>query len=82
MKTHIQMVSSLVLVAGAAFAGDQMKEQTFTDLDQNKDGVLTQQEASVDDNLIAQFAQIDTNRDGTLSASEYDQYTDETEEGE
>jgi hypothetical protein len=82
MKKQLAIAGSLAILAGAAFAGDDTTEQSFKDLDTNKDGVLTQDEAAMDDALIVQFVEIDTNRDGILSISEYIDGTEETEEGE
>jgi hypothetical protein len=82
MKKQIAIVGSLVVFAGSAFAGDQAIDKSFTELDTNKDGYLTQGEAAVDDTLIAQFVEIDTNRDGVLSNSEYEVSKSDTEEGE
>jgi Ca2+-binding EF-hand superfamily protein len=75
-------VGSALLAAGTAFAGDTAHEQTFNELDENKDGVLTQAEASADSELIAQFTVVDTNQDGMINLSEYDQIRDEEEEAE
>jgi hypothetical protein len=82
MKKQIAIVGSLAVLAGTAFAGDKADEKSFTEMDTNKDGYLTQGEAAVDDTLIAHFVEYDTNRDGVLSSSEYEVSKSETEEGE
>jgi hypothetical protein len=82
MRNFIAIIGSALLAAGTAFAGDTSQEQTFNELDQNQDGVLTQAEASADSELIAQFAAADTNQDGMLDLTEYDQVSDDVEEGE
>jgi hypothetical protein len=82
MKSFIAIIGSALLAAGTAYAGDTSHEQTFNELDENKDGVLTQAEASTDSELLAQFTVADTNQDGMLNQSEYDQLTEDDEEAE
>jgi hypothetical protein len=82
MKKQFVVLGGLVILAGTAFAGDEVPEKSFSELDTNKDGYLTQGEAAVDDTLIAHFVEVDTNRDGVLSMTEYDELTSETEEAE
>ena len=82
MKKQIAIVGSLVFLAGSAFAGEEATDKSFTELDTNKDGYLTQGEAAVDETLIAHFVEIDANQDGLLSSSEYDESSNEAEEGE
>ncbi len=82
MKKFVAIVGSAVLVAGTAFAGDMDMEKTFTELDQNQDGVLTQAEASIDQELQARFVAADANQDGELTSTEFDSIKDAVEENE
>ncbi len=82
MKKFIAIVGSAVLVAGTAFGGDMDKEKTFSDLDQNLDGVLTQVEVSTDQELMAKFDAADADHDGKLTSIEFDSIKDLTEEAE
>lgn len=81
------MITIMALGIGSvAFAGDEGKEETFKKLDSNMDGMLSQQEATADREVIEKFARIDTNRDGYVSAAEYRDFiaqdSDEKEEAE
>jgi Ca2+-binding EF-hand superfamily protein len=83
MKKFIAIVGGLTLASGMALAGDdkgQMK--TFNELDENQDGVITQTEASADQELVAQFQTADANQDGYLTPAEFDTVEAETEEAE
>jgi hypothetical protein len=82
MKKQFAVIGGLVILAGSAFAGDEVSEKSFNELDTNKDGYLTQGEASVDETLIAHFVEVDTNLDGVVSMAEFDERSNETEEGE
>ena len=84
MKKIVAIVGSLALASGIAFAGEgHEKEKTaFNDLDQNQDGVITQSEASADQELVAQFTTADANQDGYLTPSEFDALEGEMEEAE
>lgn len=93
MKKFVAIVGGLVLASGAAFAqdagsldqsmsGSQGQEKSFNELDENQDGVITQTEASADQNLVAQFQTADANQDGYLTPAEYDTIQSETEEAE
>lgn len=69
------MITIVALGIGAvAFAGEQGKEDTFRELDNNMDGKLSQQEATANREVITKFARIDTNRDGYVSAAEYREF--------
>ena len=80
MKKFIAVAGNAVLVAGTAFAGD--RENTFIELDQNRDGVLTRVEASPDEEFLARLDSADTNQDGKLISSEFDSIKDEPKEAE
>jgi hypothetical protein len=83
MKKFIAIVGGLTLASGIALAGDdtgQMK--SFNELDENQDGVITQTEASADQELVAQFQTADANQDGYLTPAEFDTVEPETEEAE
>ncbi|MEQ8207185.1 MAG: hypothetical protein RIA65_13520 [Woeseia sp.] len=82
MNKFVAILGSAVLLAGTAFADDMDKEKTFSELDQNQDGVLTQAEASIDQELMAKFDAADTDQDGMLNSMEYDNAKNETEDAE
>lgn len=83
MKKLIAIAGSLALASGMAVAGDKMGEaKNFEDLDKNQDGVITQSEASTDQNLVAHFNNADANADGYLTPSEFDAVKEEMEEAE
>lgn len=83
MKKLIAIAGTLALASGMAFAGDDMDDsKNFEDLDANQDGVITQSEASADQDLVAHFNSADANADGYLTPSEFDAVKDEMEEAE
>lgn len=82
MKKSIAVVTSLILASGMAFAGEGAKESSFTDLDKDGNGAITQSEASNHDALMANFTAADVNRDGQLSRTEFDAVQPELEEAE
>lgn len=79
-KTLIALAIAAVIPLGAATAGDQYSKdktgsgsmsgsQGFDKLDSNRDGRISQAEASVDTNIV--FSSADTNGDGYLDKSEW-----------
>lgn len=75
-KTLIAVALAAVIPLGAAVAGDQYgKDKTgtmspaFDKLDTNRDGRISQAEASVDTNIV--FTSADANGDGYLDKSEW-----------
>jgi hypothetical protein len=84
MKKFVAIVGGLTLASGMALAGGDMEGQakSFNELDENQDGVITQTEASADQNLVAEFQTADANQDGYLTPAEYDTIQQETEEAE
>lgn len=81
MKKITAIVGGLALATGIAFAGEGQKK-SFNELDENQDGVITQSEASADQELVAQFSEADTNQDGYLTPSEFESLEGEMEEAE
>jgi Ca2+-binding EF-hand superfamily protein len=81
MKKIVAIATGLVLASGIAFAGEGEKK-TFNDLDENQDGVITQSEASADQELVSEFTTADTNQDGYLTPSEFEALEGEMEEAE
>lgn len=67
------MLSTLLMLTAASVfaAGD-----AFSMLDSNSDGLISQDEAKVDDTLTAIFADLDINQDGYLSKLELEVRTD------
>jgi hypothetical protein len=76
-KTLIALTLAAVIPLGAAVAGDQYSKDKsgttsapgFDKLDTNKDGRISQAEASVDTNIV--FSSADTNGDGYLDKTEW-----------
>ncbi|TNE65226.1 MAG: hypothetical protein EP335_05920 [Alphaproteobacteria bacterium] len=66
-RTKLVVISGLLLVAGAAAADDKPRDM-FADLDTNKDGVITHEEAMA--KVRAKFAEFDKNKDGYLELAE------------
>lgn len=81
MKKIIAIVGGLTIATGMAFAGEGQKK-SFNEIDQNQDGVVTQTEASENQDLVAKFSDADTNQDGYLTPSEYESIQTEMEEAE
>ena len=82
MNKVFAIVSGLTVAATLAFAGEPTEKKAFSDLDKNKDGVITQSEASVDRELVAHFNDADADRNGFLTPSEFDSIVNELEEAE
>lgn len=90
MKKFVAIAGGLILASGVALAqssdpsmsGSEGQPKSFNELDENQDGVITQTEASADQNLVAQFQTADANQDGYLTPAEYDTIQQETEEAE
>jgi EF hand domain-containing protein len=78
-KTLIALTLAAVIPLGTAMAGDQygkdkdksgsMSAPGFDKLDTNRDGRISQAEASVDTNIV--FSSADANGDGYLDKSEW-----------
>ena len=76
-KTLIALTLAAVIPLGAAVAGDQYSKDKsgttsapgFDKLDTNRDGRISQAEASVDTNIV--FSSADTNGDGYLDKTEW-----------
>ncbi|ANO51735.1 EF-hand domain-containing protein [Woeseia oceani] len=82
MKKILVTIGALTLATGMAFAGDSKEAKSFSEIDTNKDGVITQTEASVDRELVAHFSNADADQNGFLTPSEFDTLKDEMEEAE
>ena len=76
-KTLIALTLAAAIPLGAAVAGDQYSKDKsgttsapgFDKLDTNRDGRISQAEASVDANIV--FSSADTNGDGYLDKTEW-----------
>ncbi len=76
-KTLIALALAAVIPLGAAVAGDQYPKDksgtssgpAFDKLDTNRDGRISQAEASVDTNIV--FSSADANGDGYLDKAEW-----------
>lgn len=83
MKRAITLATGLVLASSFAFAGGDKKiEESFTDLDTNRDGVISEAEAQASPTLMANFKDADTNMDGKLQSREFSAIRREVEEAE
>ncbi len=69
MKKHLLTALALMAVAGFAWAGSG--KVSFQDLDANRDGVISPDEAKKAPEIAKKFSQADTNRDGKLDAAEF-----------
>ncbi|GEK11615.1 crotonobetainyl-CoA--carnitine CoA-transferase [Pseudoalteromonas sp. McH1-7] len=47
---------------------------SFQDVDKDKDGQISQQEASMSSSLLGQFEKLDADKNGQLSASEFSNF--------
>lgn len=68
MKNQLTLAALLSVFSGVAVAS--LPE--FAALDQDRDGVISQEEASVSEELVAMFNDADADKDGALSRAEYD----------
>jgi len=60
-----------ILVASSAWAQKASSNQAFNNLDKNRDGFLSRDEAAPEKELAKRFSRFDANRDGKLSEDEY-----------
>ena len=68
MKVKLTLAAVLAAIAGTASAA----LPPFTALDENQDGVISQEEASRSEEMARVFEKADVNQDGKLSQAEYD----------
>jgi hypothetical protein len=64
-------VSVMLLALGFAGAALAQEAPSFEEVDQNSDGMISQEEAASVEGL--DFATADTNQDGSLDRNEYEQ---------
>ena len=69
IKKHTLTALALMTVSGLAWAGSGAA--SFQDLDSNRDGQITLDEAKKSPDLKANFTQADANKDGKLDAAEF-----------
>lgn len=69
MKKHILTALALMAVSGLSWAGSGAV--SFQDLDTNRDGQITLDEAKKSPEVKAKFTQADANKDGKLDAAEF-----------
>lgn len=67
---------AVIAVAGAAFSVNAFAQAaaSFESLDQNKDGQISIQEATSNDDLFTAFKSLDKNKDGELTKEEFAAY--------
>lgn len=63
------IISVIALFSSLAFAGT-----SYEDLDANKDGVISAEEAQANPELAAKFRDLDKNQDNQLDAAEFAQF--------
>jgi len=68
-KKHLLTALALMAVSGFAWAGSG--KVSFQDLDANRDGQITLDEAKKAPEVKNRFTQADTNQDGKLDAAEF-----------
>ena len=77
--TSARALAMVASIAAASLAGAQTAraagQPTLESLDTNKDGQISLNEASVNDDLFVAFKKLDTNRDGMLSKAEFAAWT-------
>lgn len=65
---------------GAAYGADaDAFEYGFNDIDRDKDGFISQEEAREHESLVEEWESADANRDGKVSEAEFSAFEDETE---
>jgi hypothetical protein len=69
MKKYTLTALALMTVSGLAWAGSGAA--SFQDLDSNRDGQITLDEAKKSPEVKAKFTQVDANKDGKLDAAEF-----------
>lgn len=69
MKKYTLTALALMTVSGFAWAGSSAA--SFQDLDTNRDGQITLDEAKKAPEVKDKFTQADANKDGTLDAAEF-----------
>ncbi|MBV1788310.1 hypothetical protein KQ940_09605 [Marinobacterium sp. D7] len=72
--------SASMLVSGLALAGDAQVSQ-FDALDQNKDGQLSTEEVSVNEELTEKWSAIDADESGTIDRIEFSAFEPVQEQG-
>lgn len=74
-KSVTAVIPALVLVSGCATLENTFQESplagAFTQLDEDGDGVISQEEAGTSDTLSSNFNAIDTNRSSGIDGNEY-----------
>jgi len=69
IKKHTLTALALMTASGLAWAGSGAA--SFQDLDSNREGQITLDEAKKSPDLKAKFTQADANKDGKLDAAEF-----------
>lgn len=70
-KTAIILSSLLLASAGAAFAGDSETAATMSELDENSDGQVSEEEAQANTTIAGNFEAADIDNSGSLTRSEF-----------
>lgn len=66
-----QIITGLALMAVAGFAWAGSGKVSFQDLDANRDGQISQDEAMKSPDVSQKFGSADANKDGKLDAAEF-----------
>ncbi len=65
------MLNKLLIAVSFAFIANSAFADSFSDLDVDKDGTISKDEASVSETISKQWDLIDVNQDGGISAEEF-----------
>jgi hypothetical protein len=68
MYKKLAFAAASLLVSSAAFSGDNMM---YKDLDTDRDGKISAQEATASPQLTNQWMRLDTNADGMVDQAEF-----------
>lgn len=70
-KLVLAFVAGLVVSAGQVWADESAAEAQFKALDTDQNGVLTEEEAKQEPELVKVFRKLDTDQSGTLTQEEF-----------
>jgi Ca2+-binding EF-hand superfamily protein len=70
MSKILPMIATATLFIGAAATAAE--QPTFSEVDKNKDGYVSREEASMAPDIMKLFATVDANHDNQLSPTEYE----------
>jgi len=71
MKKQLATALTLIAVSGVAWAAGGSDKASFQNLDTNRDGQISLDEAKKSSTVSKNFSQVDINKDGKLDAAEF-----------